>query len=79
MSAPYPAEILKAADIAAMEGKSRAHLLNPDAIRVSRSLGSATGLEQDVCDYPRKKKRLYMNGAEDALVDLRDVNLEPPA
>jgi uncharacterized cupin superfamily protein len=159
MSAPYPAELLKAADIAAMEGKSKAHLLNPDAIRIARSLGSATGLtdlgvqlmtvmpgreyaeyhrhlyeeqcfyilsgrgeavieerhyaigpgdflgfpkkgaahtivntgdaplvmlsartnlEQDVCDYPRKKKRLYMNGREEALVDLCDVNIEPP-
>jgi uncharacterized cupin superfamily protein len=139
----YPTELLKAVDIAAMEGKSRAHLLNPDAIRVSKSLGAATGLtnlgfqmmtvmpgreyagsgeaiieerhyaighgdflgfpkkgaahtivntgdeplvmlsarvnlEQDVCDYPRKKKRLYMNGAEEALVDFCDVKIEPP-
>jgi uncharacterized cupin superfamily protein len=154
----HPTELLKAADIAAMEGKSKAHLLNPDAIRVSRSLGGATGLtnlgfhmmtvmpgreyaeyhrhlyeeqcfyilagrgeaiieeqhhaigpgdflgfpkkgaahtivntgdeplvmlsarvnlEQDVCDYPRKKKRLYMNGTEEALVDLHDVKIEP--
>jgi uncharacterized cupin superfamily protein len=155
----YTTELLKAVDIAAMEGKSRAHLLNPDAIRVSKSLGAATGLtnlgfqmmtvmpgreyaeyhrhlyeeqcfyilsgrgeaiieerhyaighgdflgfpkkgaahtivntgdeplvmlsarvnlEQDVCDYPRKKKRLYMNGAEEALVDFCDVKIEPP-
>lgn len=155
----YPAELLKAVDIAEMEGKSRAHLLNPEAIRVSKSLGGATGLtnlgfhmmtvmpgreyaeyhrhlyeeqcfyilsgrgeaiieeeryaiglgdflgfpkkgaahtilntgdeplvmlsarvnlEQDVCDYPRKKKRLYMNGAEEALVDFCDVKIEPP-
>jgi uncharacterized cupin superfamily protein len=155
----YPTELLKAADIAEMEGKSKAHLLNPDAIRVSKSLGSATGLinlgvhmmtvmpgreyaeyhrhlyeeqsffilsgrglaiieeqdyaigpgdflgfpkkgvahtilnngdeplvmlsarvnlEQDVCDYPRKKKRLYMNGTEEALVDFCDVKIEPP-
>jgi hypothetical protein len=40
----YPAELLKAVDIAEMEGKSRAHLLNPDAVRVSKSLGGATGL-----------------------------------
>jgi uncharacterized cupin superfamily protein len=155
----YPAELLKAVDIAEMEGKSRAHLLNPDAVRVSKSLGGATGLtdlgvqmmtvmpgreyaeyhrhlyeeqcfyilsghgeaiieeqrypighgdflgfpkngaahtiwntgdeplvmlsarvnlEQDVCDYPRKKKRLYMNGTEEALVDFGDVKGEPP-
>jgi uncharacterized cupin superfamily protein len=155
----YPNELLKAVEIAEMEGKSRAHLLNPEAIRVSKSLGGATGLtnlgfhmmtvmpgreyaeyhrhlyeeqcfyilsgrgeaiieeesyaigpgdflgfpkkgaahtilntgdeplvilsarvnlEQDVCDYPRKKKRLYMNGAEEALVDFCDVKIEPP-
>lgn len=154
----YPTELLKALHIAEMEGKSKAHLLNPDAIRISKSLGSATGLtslgvhmmtvmpgreyaeyhrhlyeeqcfyilsgrglaiieeqhytigqgdflgfpkkgvahtilnngdeplvmlsarvnlEQDVCDYPRKKKRLYMNGTEEALVDLCDVKIEP--
>lgn len=154
-----PAELLKAAAIAAMEGQSKAHLLNPEAIRVSKSLGGATGLtnlgfhmmtvmpgreyseyhrhlyeeqcfyilsgrgeaiieeqryeigsgdflgfpkkgvahtimntgdeplvmlsarvnlEQDVCDYPRKKKRLYMNGAEEALVDFADVRFEAP-
>lgn len=155
-----PAELLKAEDIAKMEGKSRAHLLNPDAIRVAKSLGDVTGLtdlgfqlmtvmpgheyaeyhrhlyeeqcfyilsgsgeaiiagkhfaigsgdflgfpkngvahtilnngneslimisartnlEQDVCEYPRKKKRLYMNGTEEALVDFDDVRSEPPA
>ena len=154
-----PAELLKAADITEMKGHSKAHLLNPDAIRVSKSLGAATGLTdlgfnmmtvmpgreyaeyhrhlyeeqcfyvlsgrgeaiidekryaidagdflgfpkngvahtilnngeeplvllsarvnlaQDVCDYPRKKKRLYMNGAEEALVDFRDVRFESP-
>ncbi len=30
-------------------------------------------LVQDVCDYPRKGKRLYMNGDEEAFVDLSDV------
>ena len=155
----YPPELLKAADIAEMAGKSKAHLLNPEAIRESKTLGGATGLtnlgfhmmtvmpnreyseyhrhlyeeqcfyilsgrgeaiikeqhyaigsgdflgfpkkgaahtilntgdeplvmlsarvnlEQDVCDYPRKKKRLYMNGAEEALVDLYDVRFESP-
>lgn len=154
----HPAELLKADEIAQMEGTSKVHLLNPEAIRVSKSLGAATGLtnlgfhmmtvmpgreyseyhrhlyeeqcfyilsghgeaiieeehhligsgdflgfpkrgvahtivntgdaplvmlsarvnlEQDVCDYPRKKKRLYMNGMEEALVDLTDVRIEP--
>ena len=155
-----PTELLKAADIAEMTGRSKAHLLNPDAVPVSKSLGGATGLtdlgfhmmtvmpgreyseyhrhlyeeqcfyilsgrgeaiidekvyalsagdflgfpkngvahtilnsgdeplvflcarvnlEQDVCDYPRKKKRLYMNGAEEVLVDFQDIRVEGPA
>ena len=39
-----PAELLTAAAIAAMPGKAKAHLLNPEATRVSKSLGAATGL-----------------------------------
>lgn len=154
-----PAELLTAAAIAAMPGKSKAHLLNPDAVRVSKSLGAATGLcalgfhmmtvppghayseyhrhlyeeqcfyilsgcgeavieeqrhaigpgdflgfpsdgaahtilntgsaplvmlsartnlEQDVCDYPRLRKRLYMNGTDEAVVDYADVLSIPP-
>jgi uncharacterized cupin superfamily protein len=152
-----PTELLKAAQIAGMEGKSKAHLLNPEAIRVSKPLGRITGLtdlgvqlmtvmpgreyaeyhrhlyeeqcfyvvsgngeaiieetsyaieagdflgfpkngaahtilncgdkplvflcvrvnlEQDVCDYPRKRKRLYMNGAEEAIVDFDNIRYE---
>jgi hypothetical protein len=41
-------------------------------------LSARVNLEQDVCDYPRKKKRLYMNGKEEALVDFNDVKIEPP-
>lgn len=149
-----PRELLKAADIEAMEGQTKAHLLNPNAVRVAKSLGAATGLtqlgfhmmtvmpghesteyhrhlyeeqcfyilsgrgevvideqrhalepgdfagfprrgaahtmvntgdqplvfltartllEQDVCDYPRQQKRLYMTGSEEALVDFGAV------
>lgn len=149
-----PRELLKAADIEAMEGQSKTHLLNPNAVRVAKSLGDATGLtqlgfhlmtvmpghesteyhrhlyeeqcfyilsgrgevvideqrhalepgdfagfprrgaahtmvntgdqplvfltartllEQDVCDYPRQQKRLYMTGSEEALVDFGAV------
>lgn len=156
---PRPKELLKAVDIAAMSGQSKAHLLNPEAIRLSKSLGAATGLtdlgfhlmtvppgreyseyhrhlyeeqcfyilsgsgeavieeerhpieggdflgfpkkgvahtiqntgeiplvmlcarvnlEQDICDYPRRKKRLYMNGPEEVLVDFQDIRLEGP-
>lgn len=30
-------------------------------------------LEQDVCDYPHQKKRLYINGAQEDLVALHDI------
>lgn len=30
-------------------------------------------LDQDVCDYPRKNTRLYMNGAEEAFVDMAEI------
>ena len=149
-----PRELLKAAAIAAMEGKSKTHLLNPNAVRSAKFIGDATGLtglgihimtvlpghetteyhrhlyeeqcfyilsgsgtaiideksyaietgdflgfprrgvahtvvntgaeplvflamrqmlEQDVCEYPRHGKRLYMTGDEEALVDASAV------
>jgi len=37
-------------------------------------IAARTQLELDVCDYPRLGKRLYMNGDEEALVDLTAVN-----
>ncbi|KQV80634.1 cupin [Massilia sp. Root351] len=154
-----PTELLTAAAIAAMPGKTKTHLLNPDAVRTSRSLGAATGLsglgfhlmtvppgreyaeyhrhlyeeqcfyilsgcgeavideqrhaigagdflgfpkngaahtihntgsaplvmlsartnlEQDICDYPRRQKRLYMNGSDEAVVDFADILSIPP-
>ncbi|MBI2748850.1 MAG: cupin domain-containing protein [Burkholderiales bacterium] len=36
-------------------------------------LTARTLLEQDVCDYPRQHKRLYMTGAEEALVDFKEI------
>ncbi len=39
--APY---LLKAADIAAMVGLAKTHFLNPNAKRINKSLGDATGL-----------------------------------
>jgi uncharacterized cupin superfamily protein len=154
-----PAELLTAAAIADIPGKTKAHLLNPEAVRVSKSLGAATGLtdlgfhlmtvapgreyseyhrhlyeeqcfyilsgcgeavieerrcaigpgdflgfpkrgaahtirnsgseplvmlsartnlEQDVCEYPRKQKRLYMSGTDEAVVDCADILSVPP-
>ncbi|MFY7863346.1 cupin domain-containing protein [Roseateles sp.] len=37
-------------------------------------IAARTHLELDVCDYPRLGKRLYMNGGEEALVDLTAVS-----
>ncbi|MEJ6007417.1 cupin domain-containing protein [Paucibacter sp. AS339] len=37
-------------------------------------IAARTQLELDVCDYPRLGKRLYMNGDEEALVDLAAVS-----
>ncbi len=152
-----PAELIKASEIDKMEGNSKSHLLNPDAIRITKSLGGVTGLtdlgfqimvvdpgreyseyhrhlyeeqcfyvlsgngevvideipysiavgdflgfpkngvahtilnnsneplvficartnlEQDVCDYPRKEKRLYMNGSEEVVVDFHDIRID---
>ena len=36
-------------------------------------LSARTMLEQDVCDYPHKNKRLYITGPEEALVDFSDI------
>ena len=41
---PAPKELLSAAAFAAMPGKTKAHLLNPEAIRTTKSLGGASGL-----------------------------------
>ena len=147
---PQPRELLKAADIEAMEAVVSPHPLNPNAVRHRKSLGEATGLsqlgvhrielapgrdsseyhrhhyeeefvyvlaghgraliaeqahaigpgdflgfarngpahvitntgdaplvllvagqrlEQDICDYPRRRKRLYVRGEQGDLVD----------
>lgn len=39
-------EFLSAAAIKAMEGEVRVHTLNPNAVRISKSLGDAVGLTQ---------------------------------
>ncbi len=38
--------LLKAADITAMPGEKRLHFLNPNAVRINKSLGDAVGLTQ---------------------------------
>jgi len=151
---PHPKELITSAAIGEMPWQAKTHLLNPNAVRLAKSLGEASGLtqlgfhlmtvmpgheyseyhrhlyeeqcfyivsgcgeaiideqrypigpgdflgfprngfahtmwnsgteplvflaartmlEQDVCDYPRRNKRLYMTGPEEALVDFSDV------
>lgn len=38
--------LLKAADIEAMDGERKVHFLNPNAVRINKSLGDAIGLNQ---------------------------------
>lgn len=40
-----PRELLNAASIEAMPGKSKTHDLNPNAVRSAKSLGGAAGLK----------------------------------
>ena len=46
MSTPFPRELLKAADIAKMEPTRAVHSLNPNAVRLKRTLSDLTGLTQ---------------------------------
>ena len=39
-----PVYLVKAAEIAAMEGLAKTHFLNPNARRINKSLGDLTGL-----------------------------------
>lgn len=43
---PQPRELLKAADIEAMEAVASVHPLNPNALRLRKSLGDTTGLSE---------------------------------
>ncbi len=40
----HPRELLKASAIAAMEGRRKSHLVNPNAVRSAKFIGDATGL-----------------------------------
>lgn len=82
-----PRELLKAADIEAMEATVKVHALNPNAVRHRKSLGDATGLTQfgfhrielmpghDSSEYHRhlyEEECVYvLSGAGSALIDDR--------
>lgn len=50
-----------------------AHTISNSGTEPLVFLAARTMLEQDVCDYPHQRKRLYMNGAEEALVDFSAI------
>jgi uncharacterized cupin superfamily protein len=50
-----------------------AHTMSNNGTEPLVFLAARTMLEQDVCDYPHKNKRLYMTGHEEALVDFSEI------
>lgn len=62
-----------AGDFLGFPGNGVAHTLRSVGEEPLVFLAARHMLIQDVCDYPRKNKRLYMNGAEEALVNLNEV------
>ncbi len=50
-----------------------AHTLRNSGTEPLVFLAARTQLVLDVCDYPKLRKRLYMNGSEEVLVDWADV------
>lgn len=49
---------------------------HPTELLTAAQIAARVDLERDVCDYPRLQKRLYMNGAEEAVVDLVNIRIE---
>jgi uncharacterized cupin superfamily protein len=60
-------------DFLGFRADGAAHALCNDGTEPLVFLMARTKLEQDVCDYPDRGKRLYMNGAQEAFVSLDDV------
>ena len=62
-----------AGDFIGFAAGGQAHVLTNDGDVPLTFLLIRQTLDQDVCDYPHRGKRLYMNGHEEAFVDLADV------
>lgn len=60
-------------DFLGFRADGRAHTLSNTGSEPLVFLMARTKLEQDVCDYPDRNKRLYMNGDEEAFVALDAV------
>ena len=53
-----------------------AHTIVNSGVEPLKFICARVNLEQDVCDYPRQKKRLHKNGAEESLVDFKSIRIE---
>ncbi len=65
--------VVGAGDFLGFPANDLAHTLRNTGSDPLTFLAVRQMLEQDVCDYPKKGLRLYMNGAEEAFVKLSDV------
>ncbi len=70
---------LRAGDFLGFAARGEAHAIVNSGLEPLLMLAARVNLEQDVCDYPHQGKRLYMNGEEEALVDLSAVRRDAAA
>jgi uncharacterized cupin superfamily protein len=59
---------VRAGDFPGFKANGAPHVLLNSGAEPLVFLMARTNLELDVCDYPDRGRRLYMNGAEEALV-----------
>ena len=64
---------VRAGDFLGFPASGLAHVLRNTGDAPLTFLAARHMLEQDVCDYPKKGLRLYMNGPEEAFVKFSDV------
>ncbi len=69
---------IAAGDFIGFPKNGAAHTIFNNGDDVLTFICARTNLEQDVCEYPRKMKRLYMSGAEEVLVNIEDIRIERP-
>lgn len=66
----YP---LRSGDFLGFAARGEAHSIHNSGSEPLLMFAARVQLEQDVCDYPHQRKRLYMNGEEEVLVELSQV------
>ena len=70
---PYP---ISTGDFLGFPKSGVAHTILNNSDKPLSFICARVNLEQDVCDYPKKKMRLYMNGDEESLVNFSDIRVE---